>query len=132
MATATATPTVTSTSFTNSAIQVGGTIVVTGDPATYLAGGLTLDFTKGWPAGQSLPASAPPRNVEIRSAKANGTSLFLYKYNPGTTAANGKLQIFDQDAVDENPLDEFDTGTAVVVGISGDTIQFNASFAKLQ
>lgn len=131
MATATATPTVTSVSNLPSDIIVRGTIAISASPDAYAAGGLTLDLTKGFSPGSSLPANASPRACRIWSSKKDGTTLFEYKYNPQTNAGNGKLQLFAVETASDNvPLDELDDTTAIPASASGDTINYEAWFPK--
>lgn len=99
----------------------------------YTTGGDTLAFTSAiMPVGGSLPATLPPRFVEIQSANPAGDSGYVYAYKPGTTPANGLMQVF-QSAAATNPLAEIPGApTAYPAGVTGDVIIGRAYFAKLQ
>lgn len=69
----------------------------------YVAGGDTLDLTQLFnltssAPGLSLPTFEAVAKVEIQSARLQGgvgsAGLFLYQFAPGTTLANGTMQIF--------------------------------------
>jgi hypothetical protein len=125
MAAAVATPTVTFKDATQGLLHIVGTVAISASPATYAATGLVMDFTG------KVETNRPPIAVSVRSAVASGsgaTSLFVYNFNPGTTPANGKLQVFTGAAA-QSALAELADG-AVPAGVSGDTIQFEAWFKK--
>ena len=128
MAVAVAAHTITNTSFDSSNITVRGTIAFGANPLTYATGGIILDFT-----GQDqIKSGSLPSQVLIKSAKAAAapnTSEFVYTYLPGTTQANGKLQILTGAAA-QSALAELAAG-AVPAGVSGDTIIFEATFPRL-
>lgn len=131
MATATSTATITHNPDNSQRLErITGTIAIQASPAVYVTGGLALTF-----AGfDQLKAGGVPILVMIQSAKAAAspnTAAYIYQYAPGTTIANGKLQIFVQDAVAGNPLAEMANNTAIPAGVSGDTIAFTALFTRL-
>src|SRR4051812_12773941 len=57
----------------------------------YALGGDVLDFTK---LLDSIKSGRPPLQVTIFSQKAGGGSGFVYGFAPGSTMANGKMQVF--------------------------------------
>jgi hypothetical protein len=125
MAVATAVPTVTFSDATQGLLHYIGTVAISASPATYAAGGLVMNFTG------KVQTSAPPLMVRVFSAVAAGsgaTALFEYNFNPGTTPANGKLQVFTGAAA-QSGLAELADG-AVPAAVSGDTIKFEAWFKK--
>lgn len=94
----------------------GTVTIAAGDYAT---GGLTLSL-----ANAAVHAGWLPVWVEILSP----TSGYVYRFNPGTTLANGKLLIFVQDGT-TGPLKEI-AASALPAGVTGDTINFRAEFTK--
>jgi hypothetical protein len=125
MAVAVATPTVTFKDATQGLLHYVGTVAISASPATYAAKGLVMDFTG------LVDTDQPPLAVSVRSAVAAGsgaTALYLYNFNPGTTPANGKLQVFTGAAA-QSALAELADG-AVPAGVSGDTVVFEAWFKK--
>lgn len=113
---------------TMNTIRIFGTIVASG---TYAAGGDTLNFlTATYPPGQTPPpVSGVPLIVYIQSAKSGGVSGFQYPFNPGTTQANGKMQVFTGAAA-QSALTELSNG-AYPAGVTGDTITFEAEFERV-
>jgi hypothetical protein len=105
---------------------------------SYVAGGFTLDLTQLFTAsaggpGASLTTPAVPLRVELMSAAPSSvaqTGLYVYSYAPGTTVANGKVQIFTTGAAAQAALVEFTAG-ALPAGVLADTIQGEATFPKL-
>lgn len=93
---------------------VGGNLVVTASPATYTAGGIALNLNQS-----DVKASRTPSDVQIQ-----GTGGFIYSYVKGSDNSNGKLKIFVQDGVSQNPLAELTDASAIPAGVSGDTISF--------
>jgi hypothetical protein len=89
----------------------------------YATPGLTFDLSSG-----DLPvSSAIPLEVRIYSVGA-AIALYVYRYTPGTTNADGKLQIFTGAAA-QSGLAELANG-ASPAGVTGDTINFVAVFQK--
>lgn len=82
----------------------------------YPTGGDTLDLTAifsttGLP-GYNFPTSSSVEKLELQSVLGTGTAqtgLFLYSYVPGTTLANGKIQVFTGAAA-QSPLAELSAG----------------------
>lgn len=91
-----------------------GTITIAaGD--TYSTGGLTLNFAP------IAKATRPPTWVQF-----DGNAGFVYDYNPGTNASNGKVKILTGAAA-QAPLTELTAG-APPAGVQSDTIKFRAEF----
>ena len=97
-------------------IAFGTITVAAGDYAT---GGLTLSL-----ADAAISASWLPVWVDILSP----TSGYTYRFNPGTTLANGKMLIFVQNGT-TGPLAQL-AAAATPAGVTGDTINFQARFTK--
>ena len=123
--------TATSTTMNQSELVVNFKVVASGN---YTTGGDTLAFTSSiMPVGQSLPATLPPRFVEIQSANSAGDSGYIYAYKPGTTPANGLMQVFGTGTSTQLPLNEIPgSPTAYPAAVTGDVIIGRAYFAKLQ
>lgn len=110
------------------------TFTVTG---SYVAGGFLLDLTQLFTAtaggpGASLTTPAVPLKVELQSLASTvvaQTNLYVYNYAPGTTVANGKVQIFTGAAA-QTALTELSAG-ALSAGLLADTIQGEATFPKM-
>jgi len=109
--------TVTNIDFTNSQFIVNGTITTSG---TYTTTGDPLDLST-----IGVPSSAPPTSVNIFeiAAAAASQSGWNYKFDPGTTQANGKVELF-------NGTTQF-TGAAAYSGTIPTTLYFQAWFPKL-
>lgn len=117
MAVAIAVPTVTDQWFDTKRQNVVGTLAISASPATYAPGGIVCNFLG------KIPSNRIPSFVQI-----NGISGFTYAYVPGTDASNGLVKVFVETAVGTNtPLSEHTTA-AIVAGVSGDTITFEAIF----
>lgn len=104
--------------------EVYGTITPTGNYAT---GGDTLSFA----SQDQIKSSSLPTQVEIYSAHSTTTpqtNMFVYNYAPGTSQANGKMQVFTGAAA-QTALTELSAG-AYPAGVTADTIQFHATFPK--
>lgn len=93
---------------------------------SYPTGGDTVDLTaffgtSGLP-GYSFPTASLPEKVEFQSLKTPGaTGLFVYQYVPGTTLANGKVQVFTGAAA-QSALTEFSAGV-YPAGVLADVIE---------
>lgn len=108
--------------------RVIGTIVPSG---SYPTGGDPLNLaTATYPIGQGpLPSTAKPISVDIRSQHSTTTpqtNEFVYTYAPGTTQANGAMQVFTGAAA-QTALTELSAG-AYPAGVLADTIIFEAIF----
>jgi hypothetical protein len=105
-------------------INVYGVFTASG---SYTLGGDTLDFTKV--TNPIIPSSYVPLQVYIQSQNPSGVSGYLYSWRPGTTLANGKMQVFTSGA-SGSPHSELAAG-AYPVGVTGDAIVFSAVFVRL-
>jgi hypothetical protein len=117
--------TVTFVDRSNNALRVYGTIAASGN---YTTGGDTLSF-----AGQdAIKSSSLPKFVSIQSQNSSGHSLWEYGYTPGTTQANGKMQVLGQQPTSATtgviPFSEL-AAAAYPASITGDVITFEAVFA---
>ncbi len=77
--------------FTASRLRVEVTLTTSG---TYATGGVVIDFTA---AGIDIPSSSPPVEAsfhEVTATASTSASGSDYFFNPGTTQANGYMQIF--------------------------------------
>ena len=101
----------------------------------YAAGGDVLDLTQLFnlassAPGQNIPTFDLPVKVEIQSARlsggANNANLFTYGYAPGTTLANGTMQVFTGAAA-QTGLTELTAG-AYPAGVLTDVIQAEVYF----
>jgi hypothetical protein len=111
MAVATAIPTVLSDNqiwTAGTMMHVLGSIALQASPATYVTGGLTLNFNVAL-----IKAQRVPQRVNIWSQ--NG---YIYSYVPGTDNTNGTMKIFTAIGT------ELGNGVAIPAGNSGDTITF--------
>lgn len=106
-----------------------------GNGNPYVAGGDTLDLTQLFSLTAGAPGSVMPTfemlaKVEIQSMRPhNGTGfagLFLYQFAPGTTMANGTMQVFTGAAA-QSPLTELSAGN-YPANVLNDTIQGEAYF----
>ncbi len=109
--------TVTNIDFTNSQFIVNGTITTSG---TYPSHGDPLDLST-----IGVPSGAPPTSVNVFEIAASGASQsgWNYKFDPGTTQANGKVELF-------NGTTEY-TGAAAYSGTIPATLYFQAFFQKV-
>lgn len=128
MAASTITVALTNVDNTQNLVHVFGTVAWSAGPDTYSTGGNTMSF-----AGfDKIKSNEVPLMVRVKSAPAAGSGAaneFVYTFLPGTTMANGKLQIFTGAAA-QTALTELSAG-AVPSGVSGDTIVFEAWFKRL-
>jgi hypothetical protein len=107
-------------------IVVFGTAAVSASPGTYATGGLTVNLNSLGVPVNSVPviayfASAAP-------AATPNTTQYSYQFAPGTTLANGKLQVFTGGGA-STPSAEL-AAAATPAGVSGDTIKFEIRFKK--
>lgn len=101
-------------------LRVYGTISASG---SYTALGDPLSFS----GIDLIKSSLPPIMVSIQSQKSGGVTGYDYRYNPGTTLANGKFQVFVETATAGSAHSELAAG-AYPAGVTGDTIFFEAIF----
>lgn len=101
----------------------------------YVAGGDTLDLTQLFNLASSAPGMSLPTfeavvKIEIQSARLQGgagsAGLFIYQFAPGTTLANGTLQIFTGAAA-QAALTELSAGN-YPANVLNDIIQAEAYF----
>lgn len=98
------------------------TIVASGN---YPALGDTLDFTG---LGDAIKSSQPPLVIVIQSTNPAGSSGYVYAGLPGTTQANGKMQVLVGAAGGPST----DLGAvAYPAGITGDIITGYALFPRI-
>jgi hypothetical protein len=93
----------------------------------YAAGGDTLDFTQ---IAEKIKSSRPPLWVEFQSQDPDGVSGWLYQYRPGTTAANGKMQVMGTGAGNAQVLGELAAGN-YPASVTGDRIVGKAAFPRV-
>jgi hypothetical protein len=103
---------------------VYGTIAVTAAAATYLTGGLVMDFSGKVPGCRKAPLW-----VQVQ-----GINGFWYSVNLGTSISTPKLLIYVATSVGAGglPQTEILASAAIPAGVSGDTINFVAHFDALQ
>lgn len=106
-----------------------------GNANPYPAGGDTLDLTQLFNLASSAPGTLLPTfenvvYVRVWSARAaggaNNANLYVYNFAPGTTLANGTLQIFTGAAA-QTALTELSAGN-YPAGVLNDVIQAEAVF----
>ncbi len=115
---------------------ITATNVNTGANATpYVPGGETLDLTQLFnlassAPGMNLPTFESVAKIDIKSARpagaADNSGLFPYSFAPGTTLANGTMQVFTGAAA-QSPLAELNAGN-YPAGVLDDTILAEALF----
>jgi len=121
MAVSTAVPTISDqnhTWFDGRMMHYLGTLAIGASPLTYTTGGIALSL-----ALPLLKSSRVPFYVIVL-----GQNGFTYVYVSGTDETSGKLKILVQDGVAQDPLTELTNGSAIPLGVSGDTIGFHAIF----
>jgi hypothetical protein len=104
-------------------------VVLTNGTTNYVAGGEVLDLTQffgtGGLPGYSYPTASLPEKVILDSIKPAGSAQsaaeFIYSYAPGTTLANGKIQVFTGAAAQAG-LAELSNGN-YPAGVLGDVIE---------
>ena len=109
--------------------HIFGTIAVSASPATYTAGGIALTLA-GFDGIKSGYAPFRSRIDSQVAAGSGATALYVYHFLPGTTLANGKLQIFTGAAA-QSGLTELTDGASIPAGVSGDSIVAEFLFARL-
>ena len=104
-----------------------------GNANPYVAGGDTLDLTQLFnllssAPGLSLPTFELPVKIEIQSIRnaPGAANIFEYGYCPGTTLANGTMQVITGAAA-QTALTELAAGN-YPAGVLNDTIQAEAYF----
>lgn len=104
----------------------------------YAAGGDTLDLTQLFnltssAPGNTLPTFELPLKVDIISQRAQGGTgngfQYLYKYSPGTSLANGAMQVYTATSAAQTGFAEI-TGapTAYPANVLNDVIIAEAYF----
>ena len=130
MATGTATATISSSAL-NAEDQLQKSIIVRGAftfssaSDTYATKGLGVTFTPI----EAIKSDLPPTSMKIWSQPPVGspnTFYYIYSYNPGSTIANGKLQIWTSQGAGA----EYGNGTALT-NPGADVIQFEATFVRV-
>lgn len=104
------------------------TITPTGN---YTLGGDTLDFTQ---LKDIVKSDYVPLQVYIQSQASGGNSGWWYSFRPGTTLANGKMQVFGTGGSAGASHQELGNGVAYAAqspSIATDTIVGMAVFVRL-
>src|SRR5271166_3116209 len=95
VATATVNPTVLNAiENTQKSVWVRGTVAIGASPLTYATGGITMSFTA---ILEQIKSDLVPTYVRVWSQPAAASAAanqYVYTFLPGTTLANGVLQIF--------------------------------------
>ena len=109
--------TVTSIDFTASQFIVNGTITTSGN---YVTTGDPLDLST-----IGVPSSTPPTSANVFEIAPAGASQsgWEYKFDPGSTQANGRVEVF-------NGTTQY-TGASAYSGTIPATLYFQAFFQKL-
>ena len=109
-------------------VEIFVTITATG---SYPANGDTLDLTAlSGALGQiGVPTDTLPIMGTIQSANSSGVSGYVYAYRPGTTQANGKMQVLAQGAAAGDPLADLGA-ESYPAGVTGDTIVGRFTFPR--
>lgn len=117
---------VTSVDNTQNQLIVDGTLTLSGN---YVAHGDAINLT-GFDA---IKAQSAPTRIEVYEQPAAGVSAsgFVLEGVPGTTQANGVLQVFETGAAASNPLSEMAAG-AYPAGLTGAVVKFRAWFPSFQ
>ena len=109
-------------------VTLYGVVTLSAAADTYTTGGMTLSF-----AGMDdVKSSSSPVEVQVWSnptAASPNTTQYVYQYNVGTTAATGKMQIF-QGAASGAPFGEYGSGAALTNPFA-DVIAYRAVFLKV-
>lgn len=98
-----------------------------GNANPYVAGGDALDLTQIFSTllGYNIPSNCLPEKVEIQSVQTPGVAAqFEYQYVPGTTFANGKMQVLTGAAA-QSGLAELNAGN-YPAGVLADVIEGEA------
>lgn len=97
----------------------------------YVLGGDTLDFTQ---LKDIIKSSYVPLQVYLQSQAPGGASGWWYSYRPGTTQANGKMQVFGTGASAGTSHQELGNGVAYSAqspSITADVIVGSAIFVRV-
>ncbi|MGH9343304.1 MAG: hypothetical protein ACRD3Y_03100 [Bryobacteraceae bacterium] len=119
---------ITNVDATQNQFVVDGSLTLSGDYGAANTHGDTLSF-----AGfDQIKSSVAPTRVEIFEAPAAGTSAtgFVYSFSPGSTQANGVLQVFGTPATGAatTPLTEYTEAAAYSAGLKAAALKFRAWF----
>ena len=104
---------------------VRGTVTISAATDTYATGGIACTFAAG--TLEQIKSSLPPTYILMWSQPAVGspnTFLYLYSYNPGSTLANGLMQVW----LGLGTGAEY--GTGALTNPAADTILFEAAFVR--
>lgn len=121
---------ITNVDVTQNQLIVDGTLTLSGNYGGGATHGDTLSF-----AGQDqIKSSQVPTFVEIWEAPPAGTSAtgYWYNYSPGSTQANGVMQVFGTGAAAGNASQEYTQGSAYSGALTGAVIRFRAYFPAFQ
>lgn len=125
MAAAVAVPTATGSVAGLPGYQATGTIAISASPATYTTGGIVMNLNQA-----AIKASRTPQRVYV-----SGLAGYTFVYVKGTTNANGLLMIFVPKvtgAAADDPMIELTNALAIPAALSGDTINFVATYAGME
>lgn len=113
---------------TQNEIVVDGTLTLTGNYGGGSTHGDTLNLS-----GLDIKSGSVPTRVAIWEAPAAGTSATGYSYNfsPGTTQANGVMQVFGTGASSGAAGTEYTQGSAYSAPLLAAVVKFKAWFASL-
>lgn len=122
---------VTSIDYNSGAFIVKGTITLAGNYGGASTHGDTLSFDAN---GIDIPSSAIPFPVDIYENTAAGSngSGWRFVYNPGTTQANGVVQMFGNGTSGQGQVEYTQAAAyASATPAPPTTLYFRAEFAKL-
>jgi len=109
---------------TRALFHVFGQIAVSG---SYVVNGDTLDLSGLDTFGGGVPSLAPPLFVNVFEAQASGNSGWQYAFIPGTTLANGLLQLFGSNGASPAGLAQPGASTYASLSVPA-TLYFEAWF----
>ena len=120
---------VTNIDTTQNQFTVKGTITTSANYGSASSNGDTLDLSE-----LGVPSGAVPSWVEIieRTAAGSDGSGWRYQYNPGTTQANGVVQVFGNYTSGQGQ-EQYTQGSAYASATPAvaTTLYFRAEFAKV-
>jgi hypothetical protein len=116
---------VTGVDATEKHLIVDGTLALSGN----YGGGATHGDTLSFAGFDAIKSSSVPARVEIFEAPPAGTSAtgYVYNFSPGTTQANGVMQVFTGGAA-QSGLTELTQGSAYSAGAQAAALKFRAFF----